>query len=155
MAQTSIRRGVGRGLAAGAIGTAAMTGAQTLYLKAQGSEGSDTPAQAARTIWHKLTGREVPEERMGLLNNVMHWAYGTGWGVVLGLGRERLDLPTLPQGLLFGTLVWAWSLVELPALGLAPPPWEYDVASIAPDLGFHLVYGLGAAAGATLLARAG
>jgi hypothetical protein len=148
----SLLRGAGRGLVAGAAGTVAMTAAQTVYLKATGGEGSDTPAQAANTVLRKLTGREIPAARMGLVNSVMHWAYGTSWGLVLGLARERLDAPAVPQGLAFGTLVWAWSLVELPALGLAPPPWEYSLSSIAPDLGFHLVYGMGAAGADAVLA---
>jgi hypothetical protein len=41
--------------------------------------------------------------------------------------------------------VWSASLVELPALGLAPPVWEWDAKTIAPDVGFHLVYGVTAA----------
>ena len=71
----------------------------------------------------------------------MHWLYGTGWGTLYGLAARR---PTL--GLAFGTIVWGASLVELPAMGLAPPVWRMPPSSIAPDLGFHLVYGVAVAA---------
>ena len=37
------------------------------------------------------------------------------------------------------------SLVHLPAMGLSPPMWKLPPSSLAPDLGFHLAYGLGAA----------
>ncbi len=33
------------------------------------------------------------------------------------------------------------SKVELPAMGLAPPIWESDPKSLAPDVGFHVAYG--------------
>lgn len=129
----------GRGIAAGAAGTAAMTAAQAAYYKVTGAEASTTPAEVAKRIIGGVLRRDVPEDRDALLNNAMHWTYGISWGALLGLtaaGRRP------GSGLLFGTVVWATSLVHLPAMKLAPPPWEYDVKSIAPDLGFHLLYGL-------------
>jgi hypothetical protein len=131
-----------RGIAAGAAGTAAMTAAQTAYYKATGQEGSDTPAEAGKRIIGGLLKRPVPEDRDALLNTAMHWAYGTGWGALLGLaaaGRRP------GSGLLFGLTVWGASLVHLPAMGLAPPVWEYDPKTLATDVGFHLVYGVAAA----------
>jgi hypothetical protein len=41
--------------------------------------------------------------------------------------------------------------VELPALGLTPPVWEWDPKTLAPDVGFHLVYGVTAATAYKLL----
>jgi hypothetical protein len=48
-------------------------------------------------------------------------------------------------GVMFGLTVWSASLVHLPALGLAPPVWEYDPQALATDVGFHLVYGVAVA----------
>src|SRR4051794_684661 len=134
--------GLVRGLAAGAAGTAAMTAAQTAYYKATGSEGSDTPAEVAKRIIGGLLQRPVPEDRDELLNTAMHWLYGTSWGALLGLaavGRRP------GRGVLFGLTVGGASLVHLPALGLAPPVWEYDPKTLGTDVGFHLVYGVAAA----------
>ena len=122
-----------------------MTAAQTAYMKATGGESSNTPAEVGKLIIEGVFGREVPEERMDALNDAMHWLYGTGWGVVYRIvlgGRRRRPARA---GLAFGAAVWAVSLVELPALGVAPPPWEYSPADVVPDLGFHLAYGLGVA----------
>ena len=55
-------------------------------------------------------------------------------------------LITLVLGLAYGTAVWSTSLVQLPLLGVAPPPWRQSPRSLAPDLGMHLVYGLSTAA---------
>jgi hypothetical protein len=43
------------------------------------------------------------------------------------------------------------SLVELPALQLSPPVGKLPPSSIAPDLGFHLLYGAAVATGHRLL----
>jgi hypothetical protein len=137
---------VGRGLLAGAAGTTAMTAVQLAYLKAKGQEPSTTPAQVGKRLIEGVLQREVPESRMGLLNNAMHFLYGTSWAAIYGLAQESLHLPTFRHGILFGTLVWSASLVELPAMKLAPPVWEYAPATLASDVGFHLVYGSAVAA---------
>lgn len=48
-------------------------------------------------------------------------------------------------GIVFGLVVWGASLVHLPAMKLAPPVWEMAPSSIAPDVGFHLLYGVAVA----------
>jgi hypothetical protein len=173
---------IGRGLLAGATGTAAMTAAQTVYYAVTDAEPSTTPAEAARRIIRGVLRREVPEAWTPTLNTLMHWTYGTSWGAVYGVaqrslsgreprarllgravggrcaaGRCRRTVPrrlgVVPRGLAFGALVWSTSLVHLPAMGLAPPVWRYAPSELAPDLGFHLVYGLGAATGHAALER--
>jgi hypothetical protein len=138
---------VARGLAAGAIGTAAMTAAQTAYSKAQGIEPSTTPAEVAKRIIRGVLEREVSDEHTGTLNTAMHVAYGTSWGAVYGLAQGTLHARSARHGLAFGTAVWSASLIQLPAMRLAPPVWEYPPSQLVPDLGFHLVYGLAVAAG--------
>jgi len=141
--ENSLIGGLTRGVAAGAIGTAVMTGAQTAYYKAVGAEPSTTPAEVGQRVARGVLKRPVPEDQTGTLNNVMHWLYGTGWGALFGLtaaGRE----PGL--GLGFAVTVWGASQVELPAMKLAPPIWENpDPKTLAPDIGFHLVYGVAVA----------
>jgi Protein of unknown function (DUF1440) len=150
---TTPLRVVARGLAAGAVGTAAMTAAQNAYLKAQGKEPSSTPAEVGRRIIEGVLQRKVPEERMGLLNNVMHGLYGTSWGAVYGLlHASRRSGPTR-DGAAFFALVWGASLVHLPAMGLAPPVWEYPPEELASDAGFHVVYGIGVALAYEVLDR--
>src|SRR3954463_8612758 len=121
----STLRTLTRGLLAGAAGTAAMTAAQTAYLKARGEEPSTTPAEVGRRIVEGVLQRDVPERRMGALNNVMHWLYGTSWGALYGLARAYGRPGPLSDGSRLGALVWSASLVELPAMGLAPPVWKY------------------------------
>jgi hypothetical protein len=141
------------GLAAGAAGTGVMTAVQTAYLKATGGESSSTPAEVGKRVIRGVLGREVPEERTEQLNNAMHWLYGTSWGVVYGIAAGGRKASPLRGGLLFGAVVWGASLVQLPAMGLSPPVWQMPPSSIAPDLGFHLAYGVGVATAFRVLDR--
>jgi hypothetical protein len=54
----------------------------------------------------------------------------------------------------FGLLVWGAGLAQLPALGVAEPPWKRSPASLASEALVHVVYGVGAAAAVRALTRA-
>lgn len=56
------------------------------------------------------------------------------------------DIPPEVSGPVFGLLVWGAGLAELPALGVAEPPWNRSLRSLASEALFHVVYGLGAGA---------
>jgi len=150
---TSPLGAVGKGLAAGAAGTAAMTGYQLAVAKLRHSGSSSAPAEVGRRIIQGVFQREVPEDRMDALNNAMHVAYGTSWGPVYGIAQSSLGLPAAHHGALFGTLVWGASLVQLPAMKIAPPIWKSPPLETALDLSYHLVYGLAVAAAYALLER--
>ena len=135
-----------RGLAAGAAGTAAMTAYQTAVAKARGSEASTTPAEVGKRVIRGVFHRRFDEDRTSALNNAMHWGYGTSWGAVYALADGIGEVPVIPRGAAFGTTVWAASLLELPAMKLAPPVWEYPPLELALDVSYHLVYGVAVAA---------
>lgn len=135
-----------RGLAAAAVGTAAMTTAQQWAYGFTGAQGSDAPAQVGEKLLGAL-GIKLKKEQRPALNTVMHLAYGKSWGLPFGLIAARGGRTPRPRdGLALGLGVWLVSLAELPALGVAPPPWQQSPAALAQDLGFHLVYGVATAA---------
>ncbi len=144
---------VGKGVAAGLAGTALMTGYQLAVASLRDGDSSSAPAEVGRRVIEGVFQREVPEERMDDLNNAMHVLYGTSWGPVYGIAQSTLRLPVFHHGALFGTLVWAASLVELPAMKIAPPVWQTPPLEAALDLSYHLVYGLGVAATYALVDR--
>jgi uncharacterized membrane protein len=148
--QPEAARGVvaaaGAGIAAAAVGTAAMTSAQYWVYGLFGGEASEAPAQVGERILGAL-GVKVKKEQRPALNAAMHVLYGTSWGLPFGVLRGRGDRGPGPvAGLAFGFTVWAASLAELPALGVAAPVWRQPATAIVRDLGFHLVYGLATAA---------
>jgi uncharacterized membrane protein YagU involved in acid resistance len=136
---------VARGLAAGVVGTAVMTAAQTAYYKANDMEGSSTPGEVAKRITEGVLQREFPDERMQTATSAMHWLYGTSWGVPYGLWAGTVH-PGVLRGMLAATLmVWGAAQVQLPAMKLAPPPWKYSPSSLATDVGFHSTWAAGTA----------
>lgn len=137
---------VAKGMLAGAAGTGAMTAYQELIAKLRGGGKSTTPAEVGRRIIRGLFGSDFAEQHIELVNNVVHWAYGTGWGAAYGIVEGSLRRPRVSHGIAFGLVVWAVSLVELPAIGVAPPPREYPPQELALDASYHLVYGLGVGA---------
>ncbi|MFZ2012643.1 MAG: hypothetical protein WAV00_02375, partial [Nocardioides sp.] len=153
---------IARGLAAGTVGTLAMD--LTLYARYRRSGGTSrfrqwefsaeldsweqapAPAQFGKRLFEGIFRRELPVERAVLVNNLTHWGYGilngAPYGVLAGSARHSL----IRYGIPFGAGVWATSYVVLPAAKLYRPIWEYDVSTLAKDLGTHLVYGLSTAA---------
>jgi uncharacterized membrane protein len=144
-----------RGLAAAAVGTAAMTTVQTAYMTLTGASASHAPEQLGRRLIEGVGRRRVPRNRRDQLNQGMHIVYGTSWGVPLGLVTGSLDRrpPASVVGLGLGLAAWGTSLVVLPALGVSPPPWSQSPGALASDLAMHLVFG--GASAATLAALGG
>src|SRR3954469_2560859 len=133
---------LGRGLVAGAIGTAAMTVSSTLEQKARGREASTAPADAAMKVLG-IAGF-CDEAAKSRFSNVVHWAYGTAWGVPRAL-LERAGLGPAAATAAHGGALWGSEQVMLPALGVAPPLWEWGATEVAIDAGHHLVYSIATA----------
>jgi hypothetical protein len=158
---------VGRGLAAGAVGTLAMDG--LLYVRyrrgggkrdfltwefsADLSSWDDAPAQAqvGRRLFEGLFQTKLPLDRAAPVSNITHWAYGLLSGALYGIAAESLSQPRIWYGLPFGAGVWAVDYAVLPAAGLYKPIWEYDRKTLASDLSAHLVYGTATAAALRLM----
>ncbi|MEO8967042.1 MAG: hypothetical protein ABI355_05515 [Solirubrobacteraceae bacterium] len=103
---TSPLAAVAKGVAAGAVGTALMTGYQAAVAKVRHSDSSNAPAEVGRRVIEGVLEREVPERRMEALNNAMHVLYGTSWAPVYGIAQASLGLPPIHLGALFGAVVW-------------------------------------------------
>jgi hypothetical protein len=157
-------RSLARGLAAGVVGTAAMTAYQLAVAKAQGKPLSTpvphrwadapAPAQVAKKLADAVgQGRRLTRDDVPLLTNVMHWLYGVGWGAAFGVAVHG-EHP-VAEGVAFGTAVWATSYAELVPLGIYRPPWKYPSKEIALDLSYHLVFGIAAAGTVAVIDRHG
>lgn len=133
---SELAENVGRGLFAGAVGTAAMTASSSLEAKLRERGASSAPADAAG----KLLGVQPRDpEGKARFSNVVHWAYGTGWGAVRGvIGTAGLHGPA--AALAHFAAVWGSAQVMLAALDVAPPPWKTPPEELAIDAGHHLVY---------------
>ena len=158
---------IGRGLVAGAIGTAALTAYQTAAAVRRGESLKDTVAPEPPASWEEapasaqvgyrfLRGvfqRDASPEKAPAMTNAVHWAYGTAWGAVYAVLDESVDGSALLKAPAFGSLVFANAYVALPAMKLYDPPWEYSARTLATDWSYHVIYG-GAVALAYRLVRA-
>ena len=143
-----IAAAVGKGLFAGAIGTAAMTASSTIEQKARGRKASTTPGDAVE----KVLPIEIDEEEKESVSNMIHWAYGTAWGAPRGL-LAVLGLSAPAATVAHFAAVWGGALVALPRLRAAPPVKEWGAREIAIDAWHHGIYALFTAAAFSWLDR--
>jgi len=127
---------VGRGLAAGLAGTAAMTISSTIEQKLRRRPPSTAPADAAAKVLgiHSFPSATVKSA----FSNAVHWSYGTGWGAVRALLGRRLS-PGAATATHLAAL-WGSEQVMLPALEVAPPVTMWGREEVAIDGFHHLVY---------------
>jgi hypothetical protein len=149
---TRIAEGIGKGVLAGVAGTAAMTVSSTLEAKLRGRPFSTAPAKAAT----RALGIETFDdgEAYARFSNLVHWGYGTGWGVARGVLRAVGLGPRFSTGAHFAAL-WGSALYSLPKYDVAPPVTEWEAEDVAIDVFHHLVYVTAAAVAFEFLDRTG
>jgi hypothetical protein len=140
---------VGKGLIAGFVGTVAITLASTIEKKLRKRPASSAPADVGSKVLRVRPKDESGKARFG---NLVHYAYGTGWGLgraalaaaFLVGGRHRWPRrrrrPSLVEPLAFFAAVWGAALAVLPAFGVARPFWRWGAKEVAIDALHHGVY---------------
>jgi hypothetical protein len=127
---------VGRGLAAGAVGTAAITATMTLEQKLRGAPENTMAADAAGEVLGIEPEGEAEKVRFA---RVVHWLYGTAWGGLRGL-LDAVGLHGKAGTAAHFAAVSGTGLVMPPALGVAPPPQEQPPSVLGSSTVHHLVY---------------
>src|ERR671935_702724 len=117
-ALSKLSTAVGDGLVAGFLGTAAMTVSSTLEARLRGRAPSTAPARATAKALGIADFEDARAEARW--NDLSHWGYGTGWGVVRGL-LDAVGLPPSRATAAHGAAIWGSAQVTLPALEVAPP----------------------------------
>ncbi len=146
-----------RGVAAGALGTAAMDlllysryrrgGGDQPFVEWELSaglsewDGAPAPALVGKRVVEGVFGVELSPRWARLTNNVTHWAYGIMWGGQYGIWAGSARAPHAWYGLIVGTVAWGTGYVVLPLAKLYRPIWEYDAKTLARDYSGHLVFG--------------
>jgi hypothetical protein len=128
---------IGRGLVAGVAGTAAMTISSTLEARLRGRAFSTAPARAtAKVLGIREFESDLAQARW---NDLSHWGYGTGWGVLRGL-LGATGLSPRQATLAHGAAIYGAAQVTLPALEIVPPSIYWGAKEIAVDALHHAVY---------------
>ena len=128
---------VSRGMAAGAIGTVAMTVSQRLEMAVTGRAGSQVPGQVGA---HLVPGKNPGSPAdVAQLNSAVHWTHGIAMGAVrgaldvAGLSGPRASLAHL-------AIVWGGDAALYRTLGIAELPWHWSAADLATDMTHKGVY---------------
>lgn len=160
--------GAVRGAAAGALGTVAMDalwyyryrrgggtsgfGGWETSVGLDGWDDAPAPAKFGRLLVQRTLHRDLPARRARLVNNVVHWSTGVGWGAAFGVVEGTVLRGTAWHGPAFGAAVWLQSYAVLAPAKLYKPIWDYDAKTLGKDLSAHLVYGGTTAAALRVLA---
>ena len=137
MRVSTLASNIGKGVVAGFAGTAAMTVSSTLEQHLRRRAASTAPADAtAKVLGIAEFSSPAAKDRF---SNLVHWGYGTGWGVVRAL-LATIGLRPAAATLAHGAAVWGNEQVMLPALDVAPPAYLWPRAEVAIDAFHHLVY---------------
>ena len=134
---STVASNIGKGLAAGLVGTAAMTVSSTLEAKLRGREFTNAPAKAAEKVLG-IDHFESPQAE-SRFSNLVHWGYGTGFGALRGV-LGSTPLPPKAATAAHGAAVWGQAVVMLPTLDVAPPITLWGKEEIAIDVFHHVVY---------------
>jgi hypothetical protein len=150
MTVAGVAANVGKGIVAGLVGTAAMTVSSTVEARLRGRANSTAPADAAaKVLGIRAFADDGARDRFSAL---VHWGYGTGWGVTRALLRTAgLSPAAATAGHL--AAVWGSEQVMLPALSVAPPVTLWGKEEVAIDGLHHLVYAVATGIGYDLLDR--
>jgi hypothetical protein len=151
------------GVIGGAIGTLlvkeTMALGRRLPEKLKPPAVSRDPGDFLLSRFEALRGRPLPWNVHDRIASGLGWAYGIGWGGLLGLAVAGLRTKTVPRTLLagagMGAVVWAVGYVGwLPSTGLTPPIHRQGASHVAVSLASHVLYGVAAAVPIAVIDRA-
>jgi len=134
--------GAAAGIVAGILASFAMDRFQAAVtaLSPSGDSGSD---EDPATVKAAEMVTDVPEADKPLAGQLVHYAVGTGLGLLYGLLAEVKPGVTAGYGTAFGTGTAALlDEAAVPAAGLGAAPWKTDAATHLYGLASHLVFGL-------------
>jgi hypothetical protein len=129
-----------------------MTVSSTLEAKLRGRAASSAPARAtAKVLGIKQFESDLAQARF---NDLSHWGYGTGWGVVRGL-LGATGMSPKAATIAHGAAIYGAAQVTLPALEIAPPAIFWGKDEIAIDAFHHAVYAAATGVAHQLIAARG
>jgi hypothetical protein len=155
--QSTVWKGAVAGIAAGLIGSWAMTRFQ-VAVSGRGLTGSENPQsnkpvdgrddatmKAADLTAQATIGRPLKRwEKTEIGGPAAHYAFGAAAGALYGITREAAPGSSLSRGGPFGAALWiAADQVGLPMTGLSPQPLSaFPLSTNLQHLVAHLVYGI-------------
>jgi len=129
---------LGRGLVSGLAGTIAISFSQLVEMKITHRPSSNSPVDAAGEV---LGFIPKDDKHKKMLNNLVHFTYGTLWGVVKGMFTDLGINKNLATFLQFISL-WGTELIMLPSLNKSAPVYKWSSKEIWKDVLHHSIYSI-------------
>lgn len=130
-----------RSVLSGAAGTCVLTLAYDIERRLRRVRGpldyddSDVPGQIVASILHLSRPTEHEEREAGY---ALRAVYGSGFGLLYGLLRQRLSEPAAVVS--FGGALMAMTFTMFPLLGHTPPPTRWPRGYLATCVTTHAAY---------------
>jgi uncharacterized membrane protein YagU involved in acid resistance len=155
-----IWKGVAAGMAAGLLGTLAMSGFMGVWNKSgelvkekfderprrqqkeQRGEEEPSTEKVAADISRNVFQKQLDHDTRKAMGNAVHYGFGAAVGALYGALSELYPTLRLGHGTLYGSAVWLGAdEVALPALGYAAPAQERPANEHMYGAAAHAVYG--------------
>ncbi len=127
---------LGRSILAGLAGTSAISLSQLAEMRLTRRGPASTPAQAVEKV---LGIQAVNQQHQTRLTHVVHWGYGTSWGLFRGL-LDTVGLRGFKASLIQWATVSGVAMTMLPRLEVAPPVHKWPAKAHLSEGIHHLVY---------------
>ena len=159
-----VAHAVGKGLIAGLAGTIAITVSQMIEMQITKRGLSNAPVKVGGDVLgvepkglaeqekekhqsesgkSSAVTKEQVETNEQRFSQLMHYGYGSGWGVARG-ALDLAGVRDLPASILHFGAIWGTALVMLPAAGASEPVTKWTPKQIAIDIVHHAVYAIAA-----------
>jgi uncharacterized membrane protein YagU involved in acid resistance len=101
----------------------------------------------ADALWRAVTGSDVPRDKKAVAGVAMHYAFGAACGTLWGVYSSLRSRSALPEGVLYGVIIWLLGDEMFFRLAkMSPQAEKVPLSEHLQALGAHLVYGAGTAA---------
>jgi len=101
---------------------------------------SEAPAEAAEKV---LEIKPETEEDKQQFSQMVHWAYGSGWGLTRSV-LSLCGLSGLPATAIHFATIYSTALIMPSSLKVAPPLKEWSAKEFVTDALHHAVYAIAA-----------
>lgn len=126
---------LGRGLVAGAVGTAAQTLSQKVEQSKTHREDSMVPAEVGAAVFKPSLSNGADAKQLGL---GVHWGHGITMGAMRG-ALALTPLKPLTASAAHFVLMWTGDALLYKGLKVAPWPHKWGGKALATDLGHKFV----------------
>ncbi|GAB2766680.1 DUF1440 domain-containing protein [Rhabdobacter roseus] len=137
---------VWKGLLAGAIAGLVGTAVKTLWEEFAPARPEDTtspPLVLADRVKEQTVGGPVPESSKPIVEQSIHWAFGTGIGALYGAVAELVPQAQKGAGSPLGLALYgATHGSVLPMLNAEPWPLQRPAKFVSSEFSGHILYGL-------------